>query len=70
MASMPYWKYAPAWIRDEIADIMVKTLTWYEQQNFRYFYYKTLTHAWELDLPCGWPHAASYYLPAIAFAGK
>ena len=65
-----YWKYAPAWIRDEIADIMVKTLTWYEQQNFRYFYYKTLTHAWELDVPCGWPHAASYYLPAIAFAAK
>ena len=65
-----YSKYAPAWIRDEIADIMVKTLTWYEQQNFRYFYYKTLTHAWEIDLPCGWPHAASYYLPAIAFAWK
>ena len=47
---------------------MVKTLGWYEQQNFRYFYYKNLTHHWEVDYPCGWQHAGSYYLPAIAFA--
>ena len=45
---------------------MLKTLTWYEQQDFAYFYYKSFVHAWDV----GGQHAASYYLPAIAWAAK
>lgn len=63
-----YWKHADARTRTDIADIMVKTLEWYEQQGFRYFYYKNLIHDWDVNYSCGWQHAGSYYLPAIAFA--
>ena len=59
------WKHAEGEDRKELADIIVKTLTWYEQQNFRYVWYKSLIHTWD-----GAAHAGSYYLPAIAFAAK
>ncbi len=52
--------------RREIADIAVKTLSWYEQQDFRYLWYKSLMHLWQ----SGQQHAGSYYLPALAFAAR
>jgi len=61
-----YMKYADEETRLDITDIMLKTLIWYEQQNWRYFYYKDMIHHW--DVP--FQHAASYYLPAIAWAYK
>lgn len=59
------WKHAEGARKQELADIMVRTLTWYEQQGFRYLYYKTYIHPWNPG-----DHAGSYYLPAIAFAAK
>ena len=61
-----YSQHADADTRTQIAAMLVQTLGWYEQQGFRYFYYKTFIHPWEP----GWQHAASYYLPAIAWAAK
>ena len=59
------WKHAEGDSRNELADIIIKTLSWYEQQDFRYLWYKSLIHTWD-----GAAHAGSYYLPAIAFAAK
>lgn len=59
------WKHADGEQKNELADIMVKTLSWYEQQGFRYLWYKSLVHGWRKG-----GHAGSYYLPAIAFAAK
>lgn len=59
------WKHADGKEKTELADIMIKTLSWYEQQDFRYLYYKSLIHTWEPGR-----HAGGYYLPAIAFAAK
>jgi len=61
-----YMKHAEGETTEEITDIMLKTLGWYEQQNWRYFYYKDMIHHW--DVP--FQHAASYYLPAIAWAWR
>ena len=61
-----YMRYADDQTRAEIADIMLKTLTWYEQQGFKYFYYKNFIHHWEPATQ----HAAAYYLPAIAWAAQ
>jgi len=61
-----YMKHVGGEEAAEIADIMLRTLDWYEQQNFRYFYYKSFVHHW--DIP--FQHAASYYLPAIAWAAR
>ena len=59
-----YSKHADEPTRAEITDIMLKTLRWYEQQGFQYFYYKAFIHEWNPT----YQHAASYYLPAIAWA--
>jgi len=61
-----YSQHADTETRTQIADVMVKTLSWYEQQDFAYFYYKAFIHSWNADFQ----HAASYYLPAIAWAAK
>ncbi len=61
-----YLRHAPPEEREQIGDLLLKTLTWYEQQGFRYFYYKWLIHEWAPPLQ----HAGSYYLPAIAWAAK
>ena len=61
-----YSKHADAETRAQITEMMVQTLSWYEQQGFRYFYYKAFIHPWDAGLQ----HAASYYLPAIAWAAK
>ena len=61
--------HAGSLTRRRIADCMLKTLRWYEQQGFEYFYYKFMIHSWE---PGEGPsiHNASYYIPAIAWAAK
>ena len=59
------WKHAKGEDKKELADIILKTLSWYEQQDFRYVWYKSLIHTWTKG-----SHAGSYYLPAIAFAAK
>ena len=59
------WKYAKGEEKKELSDIIIKTLTWYEQQDFRYVWYKTIIHTWEKG-----GHAGSFYLPAIAFAAQ
>jgi hypothetical protein len=59
------WKHAKGEEKKELADIIIKTLSWYEQQDFRYLYYKSLIHTWEKGR-----HAGGYYLPAIAFAAQ
>jgi len=66
-AQYALWKHADSCEKEEIADIAVNTLTWYERQNFRYLYYKTLIHPWDESFT---PHAGSYYFPALAFAFK
>ena len=52
--------------RREAADIMVRTLKWYVDQGYRYWYYKCMIHDWAPPLH----HAASYYLPALLFAHR
>src|SRR5688500_235071 len=42
-----YLRHAPPDEREQIADVMLKSLTWYEQQGFRYLYYKWLVHEWD-----------------------
>ena len=44
--------------------MLVQMLDWYREQDFSYWYYKSMIHAWRPPLH----HAASYYLPGIAFA--
>lgn len=61
-----YMKYADSATQSEITDILLKTLEWYEKQDFKYFYYKFMIHEWDARLQ----HAASFYLPAIAWAAK
>lgn len=61
-----YSKHAEAETREEIADIMLKTLAWYERQGFCYFYYKSFFVPWGVDCQ----HGASFFLPAIALAAK
>lgn len=64
-----YLPHADALTRRRIEDVLLKTLGWYEQQGFEYFYYKFMIHSWE---PGEGPviHNASYYLPAIAWAAQ
>ena len=64
-----YLAHADALTRRRIADLLLKTLDWYERQGFEYFYYKFMIHSWE---PGEGPviHNASYYLPAIAWASQ
>ena len=50
--------------RTEVAKVALDTLSWYERQGFQYFYYKDFIHEWNP----AFQHAASYYLPAIAWA--
>ena len=64
-AQYAMWRHAADRDRKEIADIAVNTLSWYEEQDFRYLWYKALIHSWQSG-----PHAGSYYLPGIAFAAK
>jgi hypothetical protein len=61
-----YMKYADKQTREEISDVLLKSITWYEQQGFRYLYYKNFIHEWA---PLH-QHAAAYYLPAIAWAAE
>ncbi len=49
---------------DDVRRVMLNTLKWYEQQGFKYFYYKAFVHGW-MRSTC---HSNSYYLPAIAWA--
>jgi len=51
----------------DIRRVMIQTLTWYEQQGFQYFYYKTGIHQYAPGKPNS-HHANSYYLPALAWA--
>jgi hypothetical protein len=60
------WRHASGPAKDEIADIVVATLSWYERQGFRYLWYKALMHEWQSTQQ----HAGSFYLPALAFAAK
>ncbi len=48
----------------DVRRVMLNTLKWYEQQGFKYFYYKAFVHGW-MRSTC---HSNSYYLPAIAWA--
>ncbi len=59
------WKHAQGEQKSELTDIMVKTLSWYERQNFKYLWYKSIVHSWNDSA-----HAGSYYFPAIVFAAK
>ena len=59
-----YMKHASQEVRVEIADVLLKSVRWYEQQGFQYFYYKSFIHEWNPT----YQHAASYYLPATAWA--
>ncbi len=49
---------------DDVRRVMLNTLKWYEQQGFKYFYYKAFVHG-SMRSTC---HSNSYYLPAIAWA--
>lgn len=59
------WKHATGDQKRELSDIIIKTLSWYEQQDFAYVWYKSFIHDWGKG-----GHAGSYYFPAIAFAAK
>lgn len=61
-----YMKHAAPAEKAKAADAMLQTLSWYERQGFEYFYYKTFIHEWNST----YQHAASYYLPAIAWAAR
>jgi hypothetical protein len=61
-----YMQQAEPHVKVEIADVLLQTLTWYEQQGFKYIYYKCLLHEWNVE----GLHATSYYLPAIAWAAQ
>jgi hypothetical protein len=64
-----YWdrvRAADAALAGEIADTLIGSLAWYEQQGFSYLYYQWFQHTWTF----GGAHATSYYLPAIAFAAR
>ena len=52
-----------------IRRVMTKTLEWYEQQGFEYFYYKSFIHGYAPKEPAS-DHGNSYYLPAIAWAAS
>lgn len=54
-------------VAHEIRDLLLKTLTWYEQQGFAYFYYKSFIHSAAPEDENS-NHTNSYYLPAIAWA--
>jgi len=69
-AQYALWKHAADADKQELADVMVNTLAWYERQGFRYLYYKSLIHGWDKAEPYRTPHAGSYYFPALAFAAK
>jgi len=80
-AQYALWKRAGDTEKQELADIMVNTISWYERQDFRYLYYKSLIHAWTRDWCHAFadfchadgyctPHAGSYYFPALAFAAR
>jgi len=62
----PLMKHVDAQTKAAIEDMLLKTLIWHEQQNFQYFYYKSMIHPWNVPLQ----HAASFYLPAIAWAAR
>ena len=64
-----FMKHADAHTREIITDVLLRTLTWYEQQGFSYFYYKSFIHGWEPDHSLS-IHACSYYIPAIAWAAN
>ena len=64
-AQYALWKHAKGGGKKELADIIIKTLSWYEQQDFCYLWYKSYIHWWNKG-----GHAGSYYLPAIAFAAQ
>ena len=49
---------------DDLRRVMLNTLKWYEQQGFKYFYYKAFAHG-GMSSTC---HSNSYYLPAVAWA--
>lgn len=59
-----YMSHTENAVKSAIEKVMLRTLSWYEQQDFSYFYYKNMIHRWEPPLD----HAASYYLPAIVWA--
>jgi hypothetical protein len=49
---------------EDVRRVMLNTLKWYEQQGFRYLYYKAFIHG-SMRSTC---HSNSYFLPAIAWA--
>ena len=51
----------------ELRRMMLRSLEWYEQQDFSYFYYKSLIHRSTPGDPIA-NHTNSYYFPAIAWA--
>ena len=59
--------YVEPRVATDIRRVLRNTLVWYEQQGFRYFYYKRFIHSYAPESPnCN--HANSYFLPAIAWA--
>lgn len=62
-----YLAHADARDATDIRRVMLKTLEWYEQQGFQYFYYKSFIHRYTPGDPLA-NHPNSYYLPAIAWA--
>lgn len=64
-----YMKHADERTRSWWADNMLKTLRWYEQQQFSYFYYKFMIHEYTPGTALC-KHPTSYYLPAVAWAAK
>jgi len=61
-----YLPYSSRESAEDIKRVMLKTLEWYEQQGFKYFYYKSFIHG-GMYSTC---HSNSYYLPAIAWAAS
>ena len=53
-------------VREEIDNLIVRTLRWYAEQGFSYFYYKNLVIDWCVANQ----HGASFFLPAVAWAAK
>ncbi len=54
--------------KGDIERIMLQWLDWYVDQNFEYFYYKSFIAKWNPAADKTLEHAASYFLPALAWA--
>jgi hypothetical protein len=64
-----YLPYAEAEVAADMRRVMLNMLAWYEQQGFKYFYYKAFIHSYAPHA-LNSTHANSYYLPALAWAAQ